>query len=220
MGMGRRLGTLALATAAVMALAGPGTALADGEYEPNDSLTQTAGPLGAGINYEATQDTDNDVDWYRFYIRGQVQLTITGTVLSDGYSTCELTLRDDAGDSINYGTIQTGNYRDIRETLYRPGVYYLVVECHYTGDRYRFTLSPGDATVSEVCGIALGNQTDAQENVSKAENKVAKAEARKRHAHGRRAKQRARAKLRQALGLLANEQTRLAGWDAAVAANC
>lgn len=78
----------------------------------------------------------------------------------------------------------------------------------------------GDATVSEVCGIALDYQTDAQRNVSTAKNKVAKAEARKRNAHGKRAKRRARARLRQALGLLPDEQTRLDGWDAAVAANC
>lgn len=66
-----------------------------------------------------------------------MQLTITGIVFSDGYTTCDLTLRDNTGEPINYGTIQTGNFRDIRETLYRPGVYYLVVECHYAEDRYR-----------------------------------------------------------------------------------
>ncbi len=219
MGMGRRVGALALATAVVMALTGTGTALADGEYEPNDSLTQTAGPLAAGINYEATQDTDNDVDWYRFYTGGQVQLTITATVLNDGG--CTMYLRDNKGEDLNSLGFGDSRFYDLKQTLYRPGIYYLEIYCKYdTGARYRFSLSPANATVSEACGLSLGNQTDAQKDVSKAEDKVAKAQARKRNAHGKRAKQRAKARLRQARGLLANAQSTLAGWQAAVAANC
>jgi len=218
--MGLRAGAVALGIATVMALTGTGTALADGEYEPNDSLTQTAGPLAAGVNYEATQDTDNDVDWYRFYTGGQVQLTITGTVLTDTYGDCDLSLRDHTGDSLNYGSINSGEFNTVKQTLYRPGIYYLVIDCEYTGMRYRFSLSPGDATVSEVCGIALDQASGAQDDVERASRKVARAKERKREASGRRAKARAKAKLRAARGVKKHAEDVLAGWQAAAAANC
>lgn len=219
----RRRGTGAgLVIALVLTLASAGSASADGEYEPNDSITQTAGPLVAGVSYTATQDTDNDVDWYRFYTGGQVQLTVTGTlVLADSsFSGCNIELRDRKGRNLNEVTIYEGEFSDMKQTLYRPGIYYLQVECGYTGDRYRFSLTPASATVSEACGLSLDQRVEAARDLSDARERVARAKARKQRAHGRRAKQRAKAKLRRARGVARNAQTVLSGWDAAVAANC
>lgn len=211
-----------IAIVAALALTGASSALAAGEYEPNDSLTQTAGPLTAGVNYIATQDTDNDVDWYRFYTGGQVQLTITGTVLNvpDYYPECDLSLRDHRGDELNGTYFDYGEFNDMKQTLYRPGIYYLVIDCDTTGARYRFSLTPTTATVSEACGYSLGARTDAQKDVAKAEQKVAKAKARKRSARGKRARHRAKARLRRARGVARNAQAVLTNWETAVATNC
>jgi len=211
----------AIAIVATLTLAGASSALAAGEYEPNDSLTQTAGPLTAGVNYIATQDTDNDVDWYRFYTGGQVQLTVTGTVLNEIWlDECELDLRDHRGEELNGTAFYFGEFSELKQTLYRPGIYYLVVDCDDTGSRYRFSLSPATATVSEACGYSLGARTDAQKDLAKAEEKVAKAKARKRSARGKRVRRRAKAKLRRARGVARNAQAVLSNWETAVVTNC
>ena len=51
-------------------------------YEPNDNLVQAIGPLEGGVNYDVTQETANDLDWFYFYTPGQVQMKLTATHLS------------------------------------------------------------------------------------------------------------------------------------------
>jgi hypothetical protein len=197
-----------------------------GEYEPNDAITQTAGPLQGDVDYEATQDTDNDVDYYRFYTSGQVQLRFRGIVTSDASDgwggECGVELLDANGEYLNGDTFYVDEFDDMRQTLYRSGIYYLKIGCgdEDTGSRYRFSISPGSAIVNEACGVSLTGRETALDDQSDADRKVAKLKERLANTRGKRSRKRVKKKLRAAKGVLANSQKTLDTWNVAVAQNC
>jgi hypothetical protein len=69
-------------------LAGAPVAFASGEYEPNDTF-DTATGLAGETDYNATFETDNDEDWFVFYLSRPAQVDVSATFLtapeSDGY---------------------------------------------------------------------------------------------------------------------------------------
>ncbi len=64
------------------------TALASGEYEPNDSFNTAAGPIMSGGPISATIETENDEDYYFFYLpqRTQLQYRLSETDDPDTYN--------------------------------------------------------------------------------------------------------------------------------------
>src|ERR671920_1095104 len=85
-------------TACVLAL--PGAADADGPYEPNQDIAESAGPIAGDSPISGAIETDNDEDWYRVNLHGgrQVSFVIDS---SDGFDDCRPALYDTTGDSIS-----------------------------------------------------------------------------------------------------------------------
>lgn len=136
------------------------SARAAGEYEPNDSRDTAYGPLAGGTWYTATFETDNDVDWYVFYIKSYSQMDFSAGVVSSSESCCPhagLNLYDKDGKSID--SLYSGGLNEVNH-LYltlTPGRYYLEAENYgYTGDRYKFSIEPAASiTTSRECGEAI-----------------------------------------------------------------
>ncbi len=57
------------------------SASATGEFEPNDNRDTAYGPLEGGVPYTATIDTENDVDWYVFYVKTYSQMDFSSTLV-------------------------------------------------------------------------------------------------------------------------------------------
>ncbi|HZO07040.1 MAG TPA: hypothetical protein VFB52_11695 [Solirubrobacterales bacterium] len=146
-----------LALCAVIALILAATAYGAGEYEPNDSRETAAGPLAGGTDYTATFETDNDVDWYVFYIKVYSQMDFSATTVG-GCGSGYIYILDKDGksvDSLRIGSLNQVNHRLL--TL-PAGRYYLDVTNEYgcTSDRYKLRIDPAAAvTPSKVCGEAI-----------------------------------------------------------------
>lgn len=136
------------------------SAWATGEFELNDSRDTAYGPLEGGKSYAATFETENDNDWYVFYIRTYSQMDFSATAV--GASTCaraDFDLLDKDGKVINgfdSGYINETNHLQV--TL-DAGRYYFEVESNYggcNGDVYSFRIDPAAAvTPSRECGEAI-----------------------------------------------------------------
>jgi hypothetical protein len=135
------------------------SARAAGEYEPNDSRDTSSGPLAGGTWYTASFETDNDVDWYVFYIKTYSQMDFSAGLVST-CSNCVnepvLTLYDKDGRFID--DFYSGELNEVRH-LYltlTPGRYYFEVNYADTGDRYKFRIDPAASiTTSRECGEAI-----------------------------------------------------------------
>jgi hypothetical protein len=133
-------------------------AMAAGEYELNDSRDAAYGPLKGGTDYAATLETDNDADWYVFYVKAYSQLDFSATSLkADACTTPYIDLRDKDGNFIESFRIGAVNVTNHLYLTLNPGRYYLEVQwpgC--AGDRYRFRIDPATAiTPSRDCGEAI-----------------------------------------------------------------
>jgi hypothetical protein len=137
----------------------PTSALASGEYESNDLRDTAFGPLSGGVEYTATYETDNDVDWYLFYVKTYSQMDFSATSIgsSCAYFDTYMSLYDKDGeslDSIYFGALNETQHRYL--TL-SPGRYYLATgndDC--TTHRYRFRIDPAASiTTSRECGEAI-----------------------------------------------------------------
>lgn len=153
--------TLALVACLLAVLALAASATAAGEFEPNDSRDSAFGPLAGGVDYTARFETDNDVDWYVFYVRAYGQFDFSATSIdSDCPSNwASVELKDLDGkwlDSFDPGSVNETNHLYL--TL-NPGRYYLLVDSFRdkcTTDRYRFRIDPAAAiTTSVECGEAI-----------------------------------------------------------------
>jgi hypothetical protein len=138
------------------------SARAAGEYEPNDSRDTSYGPLAGGTWYTATFETDNDVDWYVFYIKTYSQMDFSAGMVSSKreYSSAYLALYDKDGKQINY--LVSGEVNEVRHLYLTlpPGRYYFEVQREpyeaSTGDSYKFRIDPATAiTTSRECGEAI-----------------------------------------------------------------
>lgn len=143
-----RVGRVVGIVATLLAVAAP-AAVAD--VEPNDGITQAEGPLAGATIYRGVLSTDNDVDWYSFYVAGQTQLDIAVTIPAD--SPCggwfdEIAFRDADGASISTIEPDVNTTEHIRYTT-PPGInrYFLVADA-CSGYRYQFRIDPGAAVVA------------------------------------------------------------------------
>lgn len=128
------------------------SALASGEFEPNDTRETAHGPLAGGGDYTATFETDNDVDWYLFYVRSYSQMDISSSWTRSSRSWCrwytELELLDKDGKEItDFSPGSVGTINHLQITL-DAGRYFLRAanpgrSCN--GDSYRFRIDPAPA---------------------------------------------------------------------------
>lgn len=137
------------------------SAMGANEYEQNDNRDTAYGPLAGGVAYTATFETENDEDWYLFYVKTYSQLDFSATSIGSGCaaSWSSMDLLDLDGefiDTFNPGGLNETNH--LRLTL-NPGRYYLAIgdyEDKCTTDRYRFRIDPAASlTTSRECGEAI-----------------------------------------------------------------
>jgi hypothetical protein len=136
--------------------------LAAGEFEPNDSREAAFGPLAGGTWYTGTLETDNDGDWFFFYIKVYSQMDFSATMVKACTSSGRtgFGLYDKDGKSL--GSFSSGPVNQVnhRYLTLPPGRYYFWIErpeegvC--TGDRYKFRIDPATSiTTSRECGEAI-----------------------------------------------------------------
>lgn len=132
------------------------------EYELNDSRETAFGPLAGATNYTATFETENDYEWYVFYVRTYSQVEVSGSMLpgANCYSSIRtVELLDADGQDVRTFSIGAPNETGRLNITLGAGRYYLEFrntwsEC--VGDRYRFRVDPAAAiTPSRECGEAI-----------------------------------------------------------------
>lgn len=167
-----------LGIAGLWALSLAAQAQAKGEYEPNDSRETAYGPLTGGKEYVAEIDTENDVDWYLFYVKTYSQVTFTATMTKVPSEYCEvyLQLYDQDGEEIDDTFFFAGTVNQDKKfhLTMSPGRYYLKIEGCPPGDRYRFKIDPASAlTSSRECGEAILARNDAAPELVKVTGLIA-----------------------------------------------
>lgn len=143
-------GTTLLAGCLLAGLALAPTARAAGEFEPNDSRGSAYGPLEGGIDYAATFETDNDSDWYFFYVRSdasQIDISATGTAESN--CDASVSLLDADGELIEFFYLPIDEETNHLHVTLDAGQYYLNTDNYAnglcTGDRYKLRVDPAGA---------------------------------------------------------------------------
>jgi hypothetical protein len=189
---------------------GPTQALANGEFEPNDSEETAYGPLVAGTTYSATLENGDDLDNFFFYVTGEgetpVHVTITDTTPGGDGLYAELSDDEDVIDELD---VFGDDFDSFDEDL-PAGKYFLSLETEtfeQTNETYEIQVEGGNgAFVSESaihaqCGSSTANVAKAKAALRRAKRKLKRA--RKSHsAHrkivARRAVKIAKANLRDA----------------------
>lgn len=171
-GLGVALGLVALAMLSFASLAH-----GKGEYEPNDSRETAYGPLEGGKEYVAEIDTENDVDWYLFYVKTYSQMRFKSTIVKMPSNFCHgfnFLLYDKDGQKITDFWASSLEMDSNFHLTMSPGRYYLKVERCYPGDRYRFEITPASAlTSSRECGEAILARNDAAPELVKVTGLIA-----------------------------------------------
>jgi hypothetical protein len=178
----RGLACLTMLLGAGLLLSFSSLAQAAGEYEPNDTREAAYGPLAGGVDYTATFETNNDNDWYIFYVKTYSQMDFSGTMLKqscndanrDVYAAPRLLDKD--GHVIDGFAAGSENTTTHLLLTLNPGRYYLEVEndsC--TGDRYRFRIDPAASiTTSRECGEAIVAKDTVAPQLATANTELAK----------------------------------------------
>lgn len=171
--MGLRL-SISVCVLALLVLAP--SARATGEFEPNDSRDTAYGPLEGGKPYTATFETDNDVDWYVFYVKTYSQMDFSAGMVSstEEFHRAYLRLLDKDGHSLD--SFSSGRLNQTEHLLLtlNPGRYYLEVEGS-TKDAYRFQIDPVTAiTPSRECGEAIVSKESVGPTLTKVSGELAK----------------------------------------------
>lgn len=203
--MGLRGLSLFLLGALMAALiAAPAASAAQPPYEPNDTLLTAYGPLGLNQTYTAALETENDKDYFFFYVSSltssQVSLTIKD--LGGGktpYNGAAFEIEDSHGSGITYSheVEQVGDYSTVNITL-TAGKYYVEVQPE-NGYSANYSLTTGGtegafgayAPIAAQCAAATASVVAVQAELGKAEAKLKKANAhyrRWRYSRNRRAR--------------------------------
>jgi opacity protein-like surface antigen len=138
------LALLALAATALLAL--PSAAAAD--VEPNDGITQTEGPLTGGTTYSGSLSTENDEDWYSFYVSSQTQLDVSLSVPAGSACDPRFTLSDTDGGFIESERVDPNETFHFRYTTAAGTNRYLLSVSGCQGATYQFSLNPAASIVS------------------------------------------------------------------------
>lgn len=164
-----------LAVGALLTLAYAGQAGAAGPFEPNDTREAAHGPLAGGKSFTGKFETENDEDWYLFYIKTYSQMEISGSMLNGvtctSGSTRAVELLDRDGELINYFHIGEPNTIDGLSLTLDAGRYYLKLDNNSSacvGDGYKFKITPAASlTTSKDCGEAILAKDDVQPDLDK-----------------------------------------------------
>lgn len=116
--------------------------------EPNESPAQAIGPLAGGVNYRGSIDTNNDQDWFSFFVAPgvhQVDISVTDP-LNEGNCSAWVAL----GSSPDfYGPLSASGdwatYGHVRTTLSGPASYQLSASTSCTFGSWQFRIDPPDA---------------------------------------------------------------------------
>jgi hypothetical protein len=154
-------------------------ALAVKEYEPNDTRDTAFGPLEGGKPYTATFETENDADWYVFYVKTYSQMDFTASEITNcEFRSVPFRLLDKDGKFVNSfsaGAVNQVNH--LRLTL-NPGRYYFEVDnpnCENENDVYRFQIDPVTAiTANRECGEAIVSKESVGPTLTKVAGELAK----------------------------------------------
>jgi hypothetical protein len=158
-------------------------AMAEPPYEPNDNILTAAGPLGINQTYTAALETENDRDYYYFYVTGpttaQVSITLTnlgGAVHEAGVIGYIDNSEGSEITNISSALASPGQYGSKSVSL-EPGKYFVQIENDDAyGDSYKFTTSGTTGAFGEYSTIAAQCQA-AQGPVNQYHAQVATAEA-------------------------------------------
>lgn len=151
-------------------------AWATGEFEPNDNRDTAYGPLEGGMPYTATFETDNDVDWYVFYVKTYSQMDFSATMVSatESFHRAFLELRDKDGHFLDSFASGYLNQTEHLLLTLNPGRYYLEVEGS-TKDTYRLQIDPAAAiTANRECGEAIVSKESVGPTLAKVAGELAK----------------------------------------------
>lgn len=155
------------------------SASATGEFEPNDSRDTAYGPLEGGKSYTATFETENDVDWYIFYVKTYSQMDFTASEVTNcQFHSVVFRLVDKDGkfvESFVAGPVNQVNH--MRLTL-NPGRYYFEVpnpRCENENDVYRFQIDPAaSVTSNRECGEAIVSKESVGPTLTKVAGELVK----------------------------------------------
>lgn len=99
-----------------------------GEFEPNDSRQTAAGPLVSLQTYSATMETENDLDYFKFYVADRSAQTSFLAIKNsgDGFDSMNMELVD-SGGMVLQRAFAFGRQGTTGEILYSvgPGKYFL-----------------------------------------------------------------------------------------------
>ncbi len=117
--------------------------------EPNETPGQAIGPLGADINYVGAKETENDEDWFFFWVPSgthQVEISTTAPASSCG---SEIRLYTDSVDSYaDSAYASQSTFSRISQTLTGPAKYYLSASTDRycpLGQRWQFRIETASA---------------------------------------------------------------------------
>jgi hypothetical protein len=177
LGAARPIRAAGVAVAAVLLAVLASAAFANAaEYEPNDTRETAYGPLSGGVDYKATFETQNDVDWYVFYIRTYSQMDFSATTISSSCSRPLLELRDKDGkpiQSFSGGYVSETNH--LRLTLNAGRYYFEISTYSCPGEKYSFRIDPAASiTPNRECGEAIVAKESVIPEATKLQGELAK----------------------------------------------
>jgi hypothetical protein len=129
------------------------------DSEPNNSLVQAEGSLKGGQDYTGGFATQNDRDWYVFYVAGQQQLDIAVRHLS-GDDDFTAVLRNGDGTGIDDESVFKGGEAHIRYTTPAGTNRFYLELRNGSSVNYRFRIDPQAALVD---GPTWGSAQDTPE---------------------------------------------------------
>lgn len=218
------------AVLAVMGTVSPAAQAVQPPYEPNDSLLTAYGPLGLNQTYTAAMETENDRDFFYFYVTSpsSSQVSVTIKDLGGGlhsYNGAYFEIQDSHGNGISEGggVNNVGDYRTVNVTL-TAGKYYVEVEPD-GGYSASYSLTTGGtegafgeyAPIAAQCAAATVPVTQYQAQLAQAEARLKAAEARLRRVENSRrwrARRKARARYAHAKATVAAEKESLKNAEA------
>jgi hypothetical protein len=125
-------------------------------YEPNDNAAQAA-PLIGGGPFDAALETENDVDWYTFYVLGPTQLHIdffNTAPLCTSYPCANLsiTLLDHLTNELTATPFtEPTKANEINRSVSTGQYYVTVTSCCKNEATYELRFDPANAIVGYVC---------------------------------------------------------------------
>lgn len=148
--------TLTLFLIAAFMFGGAVAASAQTPYEPNDDAATAFGPLFNLQSYSASLETENDADYYYFYVTtpatSQVKIHVDYTSGGGIYDEVYVDILDSDQDGIGSNEMYKGDSADVSVSL-GAGKYYVSIEGDQ-GANYTISTSGTEGSFSDYTPIA------------------------------------------------------------------